>query len=106
LPPGRYVLDVKAFDRARNRDERFVRGSNRIVFYVGRGYGARAAASASSRAKAARVSVLLAGRSKTARGTVRVRSVLVKVGGRSCRVGGSTPLAALTGLLRRHQIGY
>jgi hypothetical protein len=34
LPPGRYVLDVKAFDRLRNRDEHFVRGQNRIVFQV------------------------------------------------------------------------
>jgi hypothetical protein len=34
LPPGRYVLDVKAFDRVRNRDENFVRGQNRIVFEV------------------------------------------------------------------------
>jgi hypothetical protein len=34
LPPGRYVLDVKAFDRVRNRDEKFVRGQNRIVFEV------------------------------------------------------------------------
>jgi hypothetical protein len=34
LPPGRYVLDVKAFDRVRNRDEKFVRGENRIVFEV------------------------------------------------------------------------
>jgi hypothetical protein len=34
LPPGRYVLDVKAFDRVRNRDEHFVRGQNRAVFRV------------------------------------------------------------------------
>jgi hypothetical protein len=34
LGPGRYVLDVKAFDHARNRDERFVRGRNRVVFEV------------------------------------------------------------------------
>jgi hypothetical protein len=34
LGPGRYVLDVKAFDRARNRDEQFVRGRNRVVFEV------------------------------------------------------------------------
>jgi uncharacterized protein DUF4430 len=34
LAPGRYVLDVKAFDRVRNRDENFVRGQNRIVFEV------------------------------------------------------------------------
>ena len=29
LPPGRYVLDVKAFDGRRNRDEKFVTGRNR-----------------------------------------------------------------------------
>jgi hypothetical protein len=34
LPRGRYVLEVKAFDRVRNRDEHFVRGQNRIVFEV------------------------------------------------------------------------
>jgi hypothetical protein len=34
LPPGRYVLDVKAFDRVRNRDEHFLRGQNRVVFHV------------------------------------------------------------------------
>jgi hypothetical protein len=34
LPPGRYVLDVKAFDRVRNRAELFQRGRNRVVFDV------------------------------------------------------------------------
>jgi hypothetical protein len=34
LPRGRYVLDVKAFDRVRNRDEHFLRGQNRVVFEV------------------------------------------------------------------------
>jgi hypothetical protein len=59
LPPGRYVLDVKAFDRARNRDERFVRGANRVVFHVGRRH--RASASARRR-KPARIDVLLGAR--------------------------------------------
>lgn len=36
LAAGRYVLDVKAFDRVRNRDEHFVRGANRVVFQVSR----------------------------------------------------------------------
>jgi hypothetical protein len=103
LAPGRYVLDVKAFDRARNRDERFVRGSNRVVFYVGRGYGARA--TASSR-KPARVALLLAGRSKSSRATVRARAALVRVGRRTCKVGASTPLAALAALLRERGTGY
>jgi hypothetical protein len=104
LEPGRYVLDVKAFDRARNRDERFVRGTNRVVFYVGRGYGARAAAS--RRSTPARVPVLLAGRSSLARAVVRAKAALVRVGHRRCRVGASTPLAALAPLLRRERIGY
>jgi hypothetical protein len=34
LPPGHYVLDVKAFDRAQNRDEQFERGGSRVVFDV------------------------------------------------------------------------
>ena len=34
LPPGRYVLDVKAFDGRRNRDEKFVTGKNRSEFKV------------------------------------------------------------------------
>jgi hypothetical protein len=102
LAPGRYVLDVKAFDRARNRDERFVRGSNRVVFYVGRG----SAAASSSRSKGARVSVLLAGKSRSATATVRARTSLVKSGARTCRVGASTPLAALAALLRELKSGY
>jgi hypothetical protein len=110
LTPGRYVLDVKAFDRVRNRDERFVRGTNRVVFYVGRGYGARAAASAKgrprARPKAARVNVLVAGRAKSSSGAVRARATLVRVGGRTCKVGASTPLAALAVFLRAHRTGY
>lgn len=34
LPRGRYVLDVKAIDRAYNRDDVRQRGRNRVVFYV------------------------------------------------------------------------
>jgi hypothetical protein len=104
LAPGRYVLDVKAFDRARNRNERFVRGSNRVVFYVGRGYGARA--TVSSRAKSARVHLQLASRSKTSAAVVRARPTLVEAGARTCRVGASTPLAALAALLRKEDTGY
>jgi hypothetical protein len=103
LAPGRYVLDVKAFDRARNRNERFVRGSNRVVFYVGRGYGARA--TASSR-RPARVDLLLAGRSKSSRAKLRARAALVRVGRRTCKVGASTPLAALAALLHGRGTGY
>jgi hypothetical protein len=103
LPPGRYVLDAKAFDRARNRDEHYVRGSNRVVFYVGPGYGARGAAVART---TARVDVLLAGRAKSAEATVRARAALVKVGHRRCKVGDSTPLAALAALLRARHSAY
>ena len=34
LPAGRYVLDVKAVDRAGNSQGRFVRGRSRVVFAV------------------------------------------------------------------------
>jgi hypothetical protein len=34
LPKGRYVLDVKAVDKAFNRDEQRRRGENRVVFHV------------------------------------------------------------------------
>jgi hypothetical protein len=34
LPRGRYVLDVKAIDRAYNRDEQRRRGANRVIFRV------------------------------------------------------------------------
>jgi hypothetical protein len=107
LPPGRYVLDVKAFDRARNRDERFVRGRNRVVFDVApppaggggahRGPGARAA-----RARGARVQVLVAGRDGLIAGplAIRARAAVVRAGGRRCAVGASTPLAALAATLR------
>jgi hypothetical protein len=104
LGPGRYVLDVKAFDRARNRDERFVRGVNRVVFYVGRKYGPDA--SASRRGGGARVRVLLAGRSKSFRAAVTARSTSVDVAHRRCKVGASTPLAALAALLRHERLDY
>jgi hypothetical protein len=105
LPPGRYVLDVKAFDRARNRDERFVRGTNRVVFYVGRGYRPNAAAT-SSRTRGVSLPVMLSGRSRQAHAVVRARPAFVKVGHRTCRVGASTPLAALVALLRKEHVGY
>jgi hypothetical protein len=104
LPAGRYVLDVKAFDRAGNRDERFVRGSNRVVFYVGRGYGEGMAAS--TRSKGAPVEVRVAGKAGTWTGAVRAPATLVKAGERTCKVGASTPLAALAALLRKQRTGY
>src|SRR5262249_30071033 len=102
LGPGRYVLDVKAFDRARNRDERFVRGVNRVVFYVGRGYGASASASRDR----GRVPVLLAGRSRPFHAAVRPRSAVVRAGRSRCKVGASTPLAALAQVIRRQRLAY
>ena len=104
LGPGRYVLDVKAFDRARNREERFVRGVNRVVFYVGRRYAP--SASAAKRRSGARVRVLLAGRSKSFYAVARARTTSVGVGRRRCKVGASTPLAALAPVLRRERLDY
>jgi hypothetical protein len=102
LGPGRYVLDVKAFDRARNRDERFVRGMNRVVFYVGRSYGVAASASRNR----GRVQVLLAGRSRSFQVGVLPRSAVVAAGRRRCKVSASTPLAALAQLARRERLAY
>jgi hypothetical protein len=52
------------------------------------------------------VRVLLASRSTTRAGAVRARATLVEVGRRMCRVGASTPLAALAALLRKEGAGY
>ncbi len=106
LPPGRYVLDVKAFDRARNRDEQFVRGRNRVAFEVlrARGPGRKAAAAA----RAARVRVMVVGRRGVIRGAreLRAGSARVRVGGRRCKVAASTPLAALARALSGTGTGY
>lgn len=95
LPPGRYVLDVKAFDRVRNRDEKFVRGQNRIVFYVDAKKAGRATA---ARSRGVRVKVMVVGRDgdvlAKAR-SVRAASARVRASGRRCKVNASTPLAAL-----------
>ena len=107
LGPGTYVLDVKAFDRARNRDEKFVRGQNRVVFDVlGRSRGRAAAASRSSRA--AKVELMVVGRERVlaAARPLRASETTVKASGRSCRVGASTPLAALARALRRERLAY
>jgi hypothetical protein len=104
LPPGRYVLDVKAFDHARNRDERFERGRNRAVFYV----APRRTTAKSSARRGASVDVMVVGTGRTLADatTVRARTVLVRAGGRSCKVAASTPLAALVASLRRERVGY
>jgi hypothetical protein len=104
LPPGRYVLDVKAFDRARNRDERFERGRNRVVFYVG---SPRASArSAAQRGPSVDVMVVGTGRTLAEAATVPARALRVRAGGRTCKVAASTPLAALAAALRRDRIAY
>jgi hypothetical protein len=95
LPAGRYVLDVKAFDRAQNRDERFERGRNRVVFYV---RPPRRRAAASTRAPAVRV--MVSGRSFDYTQLERPHSVTVRTARRSCKVAAATPLAALVSLLR------
>jgi hypothetical protein len=95
LPPGRYVLDVKAFDRARNRDEKFVRGENRIVFYVD---GKKRGRAGAARSRGARVTVMVVGHDGSVLAkarSVRAASARVRASGRRCKVNGSTPLAAL-----------
>jgi hypothetical protein len=104
LPSGRYVLDVKAFDRARNRDEHFERGRNRVVFYVSGAHRSSGARSARSRAPA--VQAMIAGKALQRNGLVRARAQVVRVSGRSCKVGARTPLAVLAALLRDAGAAY
>ncbi len=119
LPPGRYVLDVKAFDRARNRDEVFQRGRNRVVFeVVGRKPAARRAGTAADAdhiratgaraARGARVQVMVVGRGgvmSPAR-TLRAGAARVQVTGRRCAVPASTPLSALARALSGSNVRY
>jgi hypothetical protein len=107
LGPGRYVLDVKAFDRARNRDERFVRGQNRVVFHVLADRSARAAGASRAR-RAAKVGLMVVGRRGVlaAARSLRAAETTVSASGRRCRVGSSTPLAALARVLRRKRVIY
>lgn len=97
LRRGHYVLDVIAVDRARNRTARFARGGNRVVFDV-----------VGSRRRAARVQVMVVGGSGTLAGPrlLRARSGRVRGSGRVCRVGPSTPLAALVALARKRSLSY
>jgi hypothetical protein len=107
LPRGRYVLDVKAFDRERNRDERFERGRNRVVFQV-LGRSARPAHSSRRARRAARVQVMVVGRERPLADaeTVRARALHVRASGRRCAVPASTPLAGLVVRLARSGTGY
>ncbi len=103
LPPGRYVLDVKAFDGRRNRDEKFVSGKNRVEFKV----VSRSRDTTSARAPA-RVQVMVVGK----RGpvveavTLQARPTVVRASRRACKVSGATPLAALARALDRQRIGW
>jgi hypothetical protein len=106
LPHGHYVLDVKAFDRARNRDEKFVDGKNRVVFDVLR--PRRASAAVAARRRAARVKAMVVGRAGVivpARG-LKAGAARVRVGGRRCAVPASTPLAVLARALAGAGVGY
>jgi hypothetical protein len=107
LPAGRYVLDVKAFDGRRNRDEKFVPGKNRTVFEVVP-RKKRGAASAAARTGGARVQVMVVGTggSLVRATTLRARATVVRASGRACKVAASTPLAALSAALRHARIGW
>jgi hypothetical protein len=119
LPSGRYVLDVKAFDGRRNRDERFVGGRNRVVFEVLKSAGRRqrgdrvrggtgVAQDARARPNGARVQVMVVGRAGTLveAATLRARATVVRASGRTCKVAASTPLAALAAALRPAGTGW
>lgn len=131
LPPGHYVLDVKAFDRSSNGNQQFARGVGRAVFdvltrsdrQVGppslRG-GARPTASrrggtgrhllrrASAAERGARVEVMVAGTTRILAGprTLRARPTRMRASGRRCLVAPSTPLAALAATLHRARVSY
>jgi hypothetical protein len=106
LGRGRYVLDVKAFDRARNRNERFVAGADRVVFYVSRRRSTRRRARSTRRAQVVRVMVV--GRERVLAGprSVPSRGRLVRASGRRCLVPAATPLAALAEALARERVPY
>ena len=103
LPPGRYVLDVKAFDGRRNRDEKFVPGKNRTEFEV----MPRSRGTTSARA-AARVQVMVMGKGGPVvqAVTLRSRPTVVRAAGRACKVSGATPLAALAAALDGQDVAW
>jgi hypothetical protein len=109
LPRGRYVLDVKAFDRARNREESFVKGRNRVAFRVAsRRRPASRPRMSGRRGSGAEVAVMVVGKDGdqvAGAKRVRAKSSRVTASGRSCRVAASTPLAALVRALRG-VVGY
>ncbi len=105
LPRGRYVLDVKAFDGRRNRDEKFVSGRNRVEFEM---VPRRRGASSAARTAGARVQVMVVGKGATVAPAraLRARSTVVRASGRACKVSASTPLAALAAALRKRDAGW
>jgi hypothetical protein len=106
LPRGRYVLDVKAFDGRRNRDEKFVSGKNRIEFEVVSRKSRGTTSSARTGGRAARVQVMVVGQGGTVAEatTLRARATVVRASGRACKVSQSTPLAALVAALDRKKV--
>jgi hypothetical protein len=105
LGPGRYVVDVKAFDVRRNRNRHFKPGENRTVFDVVRRERSHRAETA---AAPARVETMVVGRKGViaAPRAVRARAAVVRASGRRCAVAASTPLAALVAALAREKVGY
>jgi hypothetical protein len=107
LPPGRYVLDVKAFDGRRNRDEKFVTGKNRSEFEVVSRKSRGTTSAARTSGRGARVQVMVVGKSGTVveAVTLQARPAVVRASGRACKVNGSTPLAALVAALDKRRVG-
>ncbi len=104
LRPARYVLDVKARDRAGNVDSTPVRGRNRVVFRVKNGRRAGARRSVRSSGRGARVDVMVVGKGEriiSSPRRVTARSVTVRASGKRCKVAASTPLAALVARTKR-----
>jgi hypothetical protein len=107
LPPGHYVLDVKAFDRERNRNKHFEPGRDRVVFDVLARRARRVPRSSRARS-AARVQVMVVGRERVLASAQKVRAgpARLRASGRRCLVPASTPLAALVGRLELSGTGY
>jgi hypothetical protein len=105
LPRGRYVLDVKAFDGRRNRDEKFVPGKNRTEFKV---VSRKSRGTTASVRREARVQVMVVGKNGPVAEamTLQARATVVRASGRACKVSGATALAALAGALDKQRIGW
>ena len=106
LRPGRYILDVTASDRAANSETTFRQGQNRAIFYVR--HSPRRSRTRASAARSGKVRVMVVGRTRTlaeAR-AVRAGTTVIRASGHRCKVGSSTPLAALIRTLRLSRTGY